>query len=91
MRTIEFTNGIVEQVVDEDMMDGMSVVGINGFDCEMASGSVPSGIMKSRQKGLIKKDEIVVGVLTGRQKDPSMIIKYHSDNSNKFAIPPKDS
>ena len=91
LRTIEFTNGIVEQVADEDMMDGMSVVGINGFDCEMASGSVPSGIMKSRQKGLIKKDDIVVGVLTGRQKDPSMIIKYHSDNSNKFAIPPKDS
>ena len=37
------------------MMDGMSVVGINGFDCEMASGSVPSGIMKSRQKESNKK------------------------------------
>ena len=90
LRTLEFTNGVVEQVPDEDMMDGMSVVGINGFDCEMASGSVPAGIMKSRQKDLIKKDDIVVGVLTGRQKDPSMTIKYHSDKSNKFAIPPKD-
>ena len=46
--------------------------------------------MKSRQKELIKKDDIVVGVLTGRQKDPSMIIKYHSDKLNKFAIPPID-
>jgi len=90
LRTIEFTNGIVEQVEDEDMMDGMSVVGINGFDCEMASGSVPSGIMKLRKKEIIQKDDIVVGVLTGRQKDPSMIIKYHSDKSNKFAIPPRD-
>jgi threonine synthase len=90
LRTIEFTNGIVEQVEDEDMMDGMSVVGINGFDCEMASGSVPSGIMKLRKKEIIQKDDIVVGVLTGRQKDPSMIIKYHSYKSNKFAIPPRD-
>ena len=90
MRTLEFTNGIVEQVEDEDMMDGMSVVGLNGFDCEMASGSVPAGIMKLRKKGIIQKDDVVVGVLTGRQKDPSMIIKYHSDKSNKFAIPPRD-
>ncbi len=90
LRTIEFTNGIVEQVEDDDMMDGMSVVGINGFDCEMASGSVPSGIMKLRKKEIIQKDDIVVGVLTGRQKDSSMIIKYHSDKSNKFAIPPRD-
>ncbi len=90
LRTIEFTNGIVEQVEDEDMMDGMSSVGLNGFDCEMASGAVPAGIMKLRKKDIIYKDDIVVGVLTGRQKDPSMIIKYHSEKSNKFAVPPID-
>ena len=90
LRTLEFTNGIVEQVEDEDMMDGMSVVGLNGFDCEMASGSVPAGIMKLRKKEIIQKDDVVVGVLTGRQKDPSMIIKYHSEKLNKFAIPPRD-
>ena len=90
LRTIEFTNGIVEQVADEDMMDGMSSVGLNGFDCEMASGAVPAGIMKLRKKEIIQKDDIVVGVLTGRQKDPSMIIKYHSEKSNKFAVPPID-
>ena len=90
LRTIEFTNGIVEQVADEDMMDGMSSVGLNGFDCEMASGSVPAGIMKLRKKDIIHKDDIVVGILTGRQKDPSMIIKYHYEKSNKFAVPPID-
>ena len=90
LRTIEFTNGIVEQVADEDMMDGMSAVGLNGFDCEMASGAVPAVIMKLRKKDIIHKDDVVVGVLTGRQKDPSMIIKYHSKKSNRFAIPPID-
>jgi threonine synthase len=90
LRTIEFTNGIVEQVADLDMMDGMSIVGLNGFDCEMASGSVPAGIMKLRDKELIKKDEVVVGVLTGRQKDPSIAIQYHLLKSNKYSKPPRE-
>jgi threonine synthase len=88
LRTLDFTEGIVEQVDDKEMMDGMAVVGINGFDCEMASGSVPAGIKKLRDKEIIKKDDVVVGVLTGRQKDPSLAIKYHSLKSNKFARPP---
>lgn len=90
LRTIDFTNGIVEEVEDMDMLDGMSVVGLNGFDCEMASGSVPAGIRKLRKKEIIKKDEIVVGVLTGRQKDPSLAINYHLNKSNLFAKPPRD-
>jgi len=90
LRTIDFTNGLVEAVEDKDMMDGMSVVGLNGFDCEMASGSVPAGILKLRKEEVIKKDHVVVGVLTGRQKDPSIAIKYHLDRSNMFANPPRD-
>ncbi len=90
LRTIDFTNGIVEQVADIDMMDGMTIVGLNGFDCEMASGSVPAGIKKLVEKGLIKEDEIVVGVLTGRQKDPSIVIQYHLLRSNKYAKPPTE-
>lgn len=90
LRTIDFTNGIVEAVEDTDMLDGMSVVGLNGFDCEMASGSVPAGIRKLRQKEIIKKDDVVVGVLTGRQKDPSLAIHYHLNKSNRFAKPPRD-
>ncbi|GIT56328.1 MAG: hypothetical protein Ct9H300mP17_14870 [Candidatus Nitrosopelagicus sp.] len=34
LRALEFTNGIVEEVTDKEMLDGMSVVGLNGFDCE---------------------------------------------------------
>jgi threonine synthase len=90
LRTIDFTNGIVEAVEDIDMLDGMSVVGLNGFDCEMASGSVPAGIRKLRDNEIIKKDEIVVGVLTGRQKDSSLAINYHLNKSNMFAKPPRD-
>ena len=54
------------------MSHGMAVVGLNGFDCEMASGAVPAGIKALREEEVIKSDDIAVGVLTGRQKDPAL-------------------
>ena len=89
LRALEFTNGIVTQVSDDEMLDGMSVVGLNGFDCEMASGSVPAGIKKLITDEIIKKDDVLVGILTGRQKDPILAVDYHNNPKNRFAIPPK--
>jgi threonine synthase len=66
----------------------MSVVGLNGFDCEMASGAVPAAVKKLRQKEVIKIDDVVVGILTGRQKDPQLIVDYHPNANNRFANPP---
>ena len=37
------------------MLDGMSVVGLNGFDCEMASGASVVGVKKLMNEGIIKK------------------------------------
>ncbi|HYY86900.1 MAG TPA: threonine synthase [Nitrososphaeraceae archaeon] len=88
LRSIDFTNGIVIQVSDKEMSDGMALVGLNGFDCEMASGAVPAGIRKLRQQEIIKKDDIVVGILTGKQKDPQLSIDYHLNQNNTFSKPP---
>ncbi len=89
LRALDFTNGIVTQVSDKEMLDGMALVGLNGFDCEMASGAVPAGVKKLLEEGVIKKDETVVGILTGRQKDSSIPVDYHKNPQNKFAIPPR--
>jgi threonine synthase len=88
LRAIEFTDGVVVQVNDKEMSHGMAVVGLNGFDCEMASGAVPAGIKALREQEVIKSDDIAVGVLTGRQKDPALAVEYHSDPKNLFARPP---
>src|SRR5438093_459319 len=88
LRSIDFTNGIVTQVSDKEMSDGMALVGLNGFDCEMASGAVPAGIRKLRQEEIIKKDDLVVGILTGKQKDPRLSIEYHLNRNNTFSKPP---
>jgi threonine synthase len=90
LRALWYTNGIVIQVSDNEMMDGMSIVGLNGFDCELASGAVPAGIRKLREREIIKKDDIVVGILTGRQKDPSISMEYHMNTKNRFSNPPKN-
>ena len=89
LRALEFTNGVVTSVTDNEMLDGMSIVGLNGFDCEMASGAVPAGVKKLLGEEIIKKDDTVIGILTGRQKEPLLPIEYHNDISNKFARPPK--
>lgn len=89
LRALEVTNGIVTEVSDSEMLDGMSVVGLNGFDCEMASGAVPAGVKKLLQQEIIKKDDKVVGILTGRQKDPMLPVDYHNNPQNRFAVPPK--
>lgn len=89
LRALEFSNGVATTVSDSEMLDGMSVVGLNGFDCEMASGASVVGIKKLMNQEIIKKDDVVVGILTGRQKDAMLPVEYHQNPQNKFAIPPK--
>ena len=89
LRALEYTNGVVTQVSDQEMMDGMALVGLNGFDCEMASGAVPAGVKKLMGEEIIKKDDVVVGILTGRQKDASISVDYHKNPQNRFANPPR--
>ena len=89
LRALEFTDGVVTTVTDNEMLDGMTIVGLNGFDCEMASGSVPAGVKKLIGNGIIKKDDKIIGILTGRQKEPLLPINYHNEPSNLFARPPK--
>jgi len=90
LRALDFTNGVVTSVSDNEMLDGMAVVGLNGFDCEMASGAVPAGTKKLIVEGIIKKDDVVVGILTGRQKDAMLPVNYHSNPSNRFSRPSKN-
>ena len=57
LRALEFTDGVVTTVTDKEMLDGMSIVGLNGFDCEMASGASVAGIKKLLNENIMKKDD----------------------------------
>jgi len=38
----------------------------------------------------MKSDDTVIGILTGRQKEPLLPIDYHNNPANKFAKPPRN-
>jgi threonine synthase len=88
LRSLEFTKGISVQVTDREMEDGVAVVGSNGFDCEQASAACVAATKNLVRDEVIAKDDKVVGILTGRLKDPQMIVDYRRNPRRRFANPP---
>ncbi|MBZ0292266.1 MAG: threonine synthase [Anaerolineae bacterium] len=80
VRSIEWTNGVVEQVTDQEIMDAKALIDAQGIGCEPASGCSLAGVRKLVNDGIIKPHETVVGILTGHLlKDPDATIAYHRD------------
>ena len=80
VRTIEWTGGVVEQVSDQQIMDAKAVVDGVGIGCEPASACSVAGTLKLVEKGVIKRGDTVVGVLTGHVlKDPEATVGYHAN------------
>lgn len=78
VRTIEDTNGVVEQVSDQEILDAKALIDGTGIGCEPASGCSLAGTRKLAAAGIIRPDETVVAILTGHVlKDPDAIIGYH--------------
>src|SRR6266567_580696 len=64
-RVIEESNGIVEDVTDEEILAAKTIIDRAGLGCEPASAATLAGIRKLVERGVIKRDERVVGILTG--------------------------
>jgi len=78
VRAIEWTNGVVTQVSDNEIMDAKAQVDAAGIGCEPASASSVAGIKKLAANGVIKPGESAVAILTGHLlKDPGATVDYH--------------
>ncbi|MFN8527133.1 MAG: threonine synthase [Anaerolineae bacterium] len=78
VRALEWTDGIVEQVSDQEIMEAKALIDRQGIGCEPASGCTLAGIKKLVAGGIIQPHEKVVGLLTGHVlKDPDVTIHYH--------------
>jgi threonine synthase len=64
-RVIEQTNGVVEQVSDEEILAAKTVIDRAGLGSEPASAATLAGVRKLVERGIIKRDERVAGILTG--------------------------
>jgi len=80
VRSLKWTNGVVEQVSDQEIMDAKAMIDRQGIGCEPASACSLVGVKKLVEQGIIKPEERVVGILTGHVlKDPDAVIDYHSN------------
>jgi threonine synthase len=80
VRSILWTNGWVESVTDQEILDAKAMIDRAGIGCEPASAASLAGIRKLVEKEVIQPHETVVGLLTGHVlKDPDTTIAYHND------------
>ncbi|HRF97190.1 MAG TPA: pyridoxal-phosphate dependent enzyme, partial [Aggregatilineales bacterium] len=80
VRSIKWTNGVVEMVTDQEIMDAKALIDRVGIGCEPASACSLAGAKKLVDMGIIQPHETVVGILTGHVlKDPDATINYHRD------------
>lgn len=80
MRALRWTDGVVTQVSDQAIMDAKALIDRQGIGCEPASACSLAGTRQLVEAGVIRPDEVVVGVLTGHiLKDPDATIGYHRD------------
>lgn len=91
VRSIKWTNGIVESVTDEEILEAKAHVDAAGIGAEPASCATVAGIKKLISRGEIKAHETVVGILTGNMlKDPQVIVDYHFNRKTALANLPHD-
>jgi threonine synthase len=80
LRSIRETDGVVEQVSDNEILDAKAIIDASGVGCEPASAASLAGARKLRDMGIIASDDQVVCILTGNLlKDPSTTVNYHID------------
>ena len=76
LRAVEFTDGLVIDVTDEEIGEAKTMIGRDGIGCEPASATTLAGLRRLTQAGKIDPDAIVAAVLTGHAlKDTDYIIR----------------
>jgi threonine synthase len=65
MNAIRITNGVVEEVTDDEIMSAKREIDAAGIGCEPASAATWAGVKKLRAAGIMNERETVVCVLTG--------------------------
>ena len=62
---IEACEGVVEEVSDEEILAAKAIIDRSGIGCEPASAATLAGARKLVERGIINRNDVVVGILTG--------------------------
>ncbi len=75
---IEQTEGVVEIVSDEEILEAKARIDRAGIGCEPASAASVAGVRTLVRAGVIAPSQSVVALLTGHLlKDPDTVMDYH--------------
>ena len=86
VRELKHFNGVVEAVSESELMDWKAQIDSLGISICPNSAVAVSGVMKLRNEGTINKQDDVVVILTAHgSKFSNTAVKYHNDNTNRFA------
>ena len=86
LRSLEWMNGVVRTVSDQEILDAKAIVGRAGIGCEPASAASVAGLKKLVVEGTVGPDERVVCILTGHPlKATSPTVHYHADSPAEMA------
>ena len=78
VRALRWTDGLVTEVDDGEIMDAKAQVDAAGIGCEPASAAAVAGTKKLVEEGVIRPEDTVVAILTGHLlKDPQATVDYH--------------
>ena len=81
MRAMDWTDGWVTKVSEQEIADAKAMIGRDGIGCEPASATTVAGLKKLLAEGTdepVNPDEDVVILLTGHVlKDPDYTVRYH--------------
>jgi threonine synthase len=87
--TIRFTNGVVSEVDDAEIIAAKTRIDRMGIGCEPASATTLAGLDKLRAAGIIGASETVACILTGNiLKDPDAIMHSASVRERIVEIDP---
>jgi threonine synthase len=85
LRALDFCDGVVREVSDQEILDAKAQVGAGGFGCEPASAASVAGAKLLVEQGIIAPSDRVVCILTGHQlKDPTATVAYHTTDQDQF-------
>jgi len=85
LRALDFCNGVVREITEQEILDAKAQVGAGGLGCEPASAASVAGTRKLVTEGVIEKSDRVVCILTGHQlKDPNATVAYHGTDQAYF-------
>jgi threonine synthase len=83
VRALQWTDGVVEEVNDDEILEAKHRVDTVGIGCEPASAASLAGVRRLVSRGVISPEDRVVAILTGHiLKDPDSIL----DNRERFGM-----